>query len=223
MQSGDYFDEPAQIALANAVAQGDVSGMQQAIKRGADVDRIGREGMVPLYWALLKRSAVGFKYLLEQGANPHTVTSLPDEFQESKASVMDLAASDPDPSYIKALLEHGANPNIVVNEWNHPIIYRAIMTDRLENVKLLVLYGADINHKDKLNRTPLMKAVTARQFEIALFLLQAGADPTIEYDLGGSPIDIVEKYGARGIVKGSNDDAAYDEFVKELQERGFLQ
>lgn len=224
MQAKDFFDDPVQIALADAAEKGDLSRMQQAIERGADVDHTGREGMVPLYWALLKRNVAGFKYLLEQGANPQTVTRLPEGFQDAEASVMELAVTDPDPAYLKALLEHGADPNTIYNtEWNIPVIYRAIMTRRIKNVEVLLEHGADINYQDKSLETPLMQAVKARQFEIALFLLSAGADPTIEDNLGGSPVDIVKQFGARGVIKGSNDDAAYDQFVDELRKRGFLQ
>jgi ankyrin repeat protein len=224
MQARDYFEDPLQRALIEAVEGRDASKVRTVLEQGADVNAVGREGMTPLFWALAKQNLDGFKVLLEAGADPNVVVSLPEHFQEPKAGAMEMAARLESTEYLRALLESGGNPNTIVNEeWQMPVLYRAIMSRRLNNVETLLEHGADINHQDKSGATPLMQSVTARQFEIALFLLRQGADPTIEVNTGSSVIDFVRKYSDRGIDTRTNDLAAYHDFVGELRERGLLE
>lgn len=223
MQATEFFDDPAQRALGEAVERGNLEQARAALEQGADVNALGRDGMVPLFWALAKQNVDGFRFLLKQGADPNVVVDLPRHFQESRAGAMEMASQLEDPAYLRALLEHGGDPNTIVNElWDIPLIYRAIMSRRLDNVRILLEAGAEINHRDKSNATPLIQAITARQFETALFLLRSGADPTIEANTGSSAVDFVRKYGERGIDTRTNDLAAYHEFVEELRERGLL-
>src|SRR5690554_2356891 len=104
-----------------------------------------------------------------------------------------------------------------------PLLYRAIMSRRPDNVLMLLEFGADINHRDYVGKTPLIDATTARMFETALLLLRQGADPTIKNQWGNGPADIVMQFGNRGIDRRTNDLVAFDEFVDELKARGLLQ
>lgn len=224
MQASDYYFNPAQIALLKAVERGDRKQILEALDNGADVNAEGSEGMVPLFWALAKQSIVGFRFLLEQGVDPNVVVDLSRHFQDQEAGAMEMATQLEDPAYLRALLEHGGDPNMIVNRrWNMPLLYRAIMSRRPENVLLLLEFGANINHQDNAGQTPLIKATNAAMFEIALLLLRQGADPTIEDQLGDGPADIVMQYGNRGVDHRTNDVAAFDEFVNELKSRGLLQ
>lgn len=223
MQAVDFFDDSAQRALAEAVERGNLDRARTALAQGADVNAVGRDGMTPLFWALAKQNIDGFRFLLEQGSNPNIIVELPPHFQEAQAGAMEMAAQMEDPAYLRTLLEHGGDPNIIVNEqWDIPLIYRAIMSRRLDNVSILLDAGAKINHRDKSNATPLMQAITSRQFEIALLLLRSGADPTLEANTGSSVVDFIRKYGDRGIDTRTNDLTAYHEFVAELRDKGLL-
>lgn len=216
----DYFDSPEQIALAKAVERGDIEAMQRAIAQGADVNCIGRQGVTPLFWALIKQNFKGYRFLLEQGADPNLDV---EPSNRGWQAVIEFAAAHPEFRWLKAALEHGGNPNATYTEWELPIIYEAILYRRLDNVKLLLEHGADINYQDKSGGTPLHKAVSTRIFTIALFLLTKGADPTQKDRWGDSPVDIVAQFGNRGIDRRTNDLAAYDDFVAELKRRGLLE
>jgi len=223
MQAAEFFDDSAQRALANAVERGSTQEARTALEQGADVNAIGREGMTPLFWALAKQNIDGFRFLLEHGADPDIVVDLPEDFQDRQAGAMEIAARLENPDYLRALLEHGGDPNLIVNrQWNIPVLYRAIMSRRPDNVLLLLEFGAQIDHQDISGQTPLIKATNARMFETALLLLRQGADPTIEDRLGHGPADIVMQFGNRGIDRRTNDLAAFDEFVEELQAQGLL-
>lgn len=224
MRAAEFFNVPAQKLLAEAIERGDLDQARAAIEQGAEVNAVGQKGMTPLFWALAKQKIDSFRFLLEQGADPNVEVLLPTSFQEPRAGAIEMAARLEDTAYLRALLEHGGDPNTIVDTgWNMPVLYRAIMNRRPENVLLLLEFGADIDHRDNAGKTPLIEAVTARMFEIALLLLRQGADPTIANQWGNTPSDLVMQFGNRGIDRRTNDLAAFDEFVKELKARGLLQ
>src|SRR5699024_12662879 len=72
MQASYFFDDPVQRSLANAVERGNIDQARVAIENGAEVNAVGKEGMVPLFWALTKQNIDGFRFLLEQGADPRS-------------------------------------------------------------------------------------------------------------------------------------------------------
>ncbi|MCK9506778.1 MAG: ankyrin repeat domain-containing protein [Porticoccaceae bacterium] len=222
MRAKDYFKTSEQLSLIQAVDQKDLSAIKAAIGKGADMNTPGKDGVTPLFWALIKQNPEGLQLLLELGANPNVIVQLPKDFQEAGVSAMDVAARMSDSQFLKILLENGGDPNAIVNDWNEPVLHRAIMYRQLDNIKLLVEHGADVNHQDKSQTTPLMLAVTATMYESALYLLQQGADPTIKSNLDASPITMIERYGSRGIDTRTNDLAAYEEFLAELKRRGYL-
>lgn len=224
MNPGDYFESQAQIDLLKAAERGDTKGISKAVDQGADVDQIGKQGMTPLFWMLAQQSLEAFQLLLEHGADPHVVVELPEDFDASQTGAVEMASKLEDPRYLRALLEHGADPNMIVNEETYETpIYLAIMHRRMGNIKVLHEFGASLDHRDATLHTPLMRALSARMFEHALFLLRAGSDPEIPNRWGNDAADMIRQYEDRGIDKRTNDLAAYEEFVNELKERELLE
>jgi len=85
---------------------------------------------------------------------------------------------------------------------------RAIMLHDMKNVKSLVLRGAEINAPDKKGFTPLFYAFIAKDFEIASYLANNGADVN------------VKAYGNSSLM----DYAIYMgdvRFVKLLKDKGY--
>jgi len=222
MKAEAYFADPVQIKLAKAAAKGDKAAMDKAITAGAAVNGVGAEGMTPLFWALSKQNLEGFNHLLDKDADPNTLSHWMAEGKERSAGALELAAGVENPGYLRALLDHGGDPNTLVTKGGKPLLYQAMINRRLDNVKLLLKYGADINQQENSLETPLMRATKANLYEIALFLLRAGADPTIKNDVDYGPADNVIKYGNRGINRATNDMEAFYEYVDELAKRGLL-
>ena len=223
MQPDQYFDNPKEVQLANAVATGNLTLAQQSLDDGVDVNRVGREGMTPLFWAISKQNLQGFRWLLDHGANANTLTRWQTaDGQTEIASALALAAVMKDSSYLQMLLDHGGDPNAVTNDWEQTPIYAVIMRRGIDNVKLLIEYHADLNHQDKSLKTPMLEAVNARMYAIALLLLQSGADPTVKDKWGYSTVDMVKRYGNRAVPRNSQDEEAYDQFVAELKRRDLL-
>jgi len=222
IRAENIFRSSTQLALIKAVDAKDQDALIAAIGKGADIDAPGSESITPLFWALIKRNPEGLTLLLEQGADPNKIIMLPENFQEKSTSAMDVASRMDDSQYLKILLKRGGNPNLHVNDWDEPVLHRAIMYRQLDNVKLLVEHGADINHQDKSGTTPLMQAVLGTMYEVALYLLRQGGDPNLSNKHGVNPVALVERFGEGGIKKGTNDLAAYHEFVAELRKRGLM-
>lgn len=223
MDAEDYFHAPAQVALAEAAGQGNIPRMRKALESGADVNAVGQDGMTPLMWAAaIKHNLDGFRFLLKHGANPNMVTELPKDFAAERAHIIETAFRLEDPRYMKLLLEHGADPNTIINaHQNETPLFLQPQDRSLAQIKLLVEYGANVNHRAIYNTTPLLDVVSGDEYETALFLLRAGADPTIANSgNGNTAMKFVRTWRDR--TEYHAQFPYYDDFIKALKERGYL-
>ncbi|NDJ52905.1 MAG: hypothetical protein GYB68_07470 [Chloroflexi bacterium] len=93
---------------------------------------------------------------------------------------------------LNLLLSYGADPNLL-DHHRSPPLNAAVDADHLETVKRLVEAGAAIN-PFPAGRTPLMRAIRFNHREIALWLLDQGADPNVMNENGETALMIaVEK------------------------------
>lgn len=94
------------------------------------------------------------------------------------------------PTFVQALLEHGANPNVRSESDTTPLI-NACYYHRVETVRLLLEHGADPNAKSLEGKTPLMAACQSphEQTMACLHLLIAyGADVNLTNGLKQSAL-----------------------------------
>ena len=222
MKAKDYFAEPLQVKLAEAVARGKTDQIGELIKQGADVNAKGRDGMRPLFWAMGKNSLKGFEILLQNGANPN-VTAEGLIKSERPPSVMELAAIAESSEYLRLALKHGGNPNFSLGYGDRTIIDEAILNNRTENVRLLVENGADINHQDSFGSPPVMTAAGIDNYDIVFLLLGKGADPKIQDRSGYDLAKMMTKFGARAIAHDSDQYQWYLKVVAEMKKRGLLE
>lgn len=83
------------------------------------------------------------------------------------------------------MTEQQANDPNALNKEGSPIIFDAIeKRGDLTQVKRLLAAGADIEKQGFGNQTPALRAASARQWDICLYLLEQGADPTVADDAG---------------------------------------
>lgn len=220
MNSGDYFENPVQSSFVAFIGKGDVRRADELLKQGAGVNAVGKDGMTPLFWALSKQNLEGFRYLLAHGANPNLIADWHDANGRAQSeTALRLAAMLEDKRYLEDLLAAGGNPNLM-DEVGQTPIYVAILHQRRDTLELLLDKGADIDHVNRSLTTPINYAVSMNHYSLALLLLSRGADPKIEDRWGYSAIDTTKKFGKGGVVRGSDDEAAYTEFVSELKARG---
>ncbi|HNX05216.1 MAG TPA: hypothetical protein PKI32_06920 [Opitutales bacterium] len=103
MRAKDYFDDPLQRKLAQAISDGDDAEMLELIRQGADVNANGKKAMRPLFWAIGKRRVKEFGILLEHGANPN-VYDESDKPGWPSASVVEYAAIQENGEWLRMVL-----------------------------------------------------------------------------------------------------------------------
>lgn len=92
-------------------------------------------------------------------------------------------------SILRALLEHGANPDMLYWLEQTPLHYAA-RWGYVRSVRLLLKYGADVRATDCFGQTPLSLAAEEDNTKIARLLLDAGADPNTEDGWGRTPLSM---------------------------------
>jgi ankyrin repeat protein len=176
--------------LAKAVKSGDIKKIkEEVIQKNVPVDYLeSRFGHTLLMMAIYNSKYDSAKTFLELGANPN----LHDTYK-GKTPVI-IAAGNADPKYLKLVLEYKGDPNSTENVFSGPkkrinsmrdsalttAILPSIMGNKnLEKVKLLVEAGADIHYTKKgIIQTAFGEALMLEQMDVALYLIEKGADYT---------------------------------------------
>lgn len=221
MNASKYFYDERQLNLAVAISKNDASSILQSLDDGADVNYIGQDGMTPLLWALSNNNLKAFSILLDTGANPNLTTRAGSD-QTADTSPMELAAALEDSKFLKALLDHGGDPDLSIGSSGRSVLYQAARHRRFSNIRLLVDRGAQIDHRNTSGSTALMESVSAKSFDVALTLLELGADPAIKDRWGYNVADTVKLFGSKGVASGTKNYCAYQELVEELDRRGLM-
>ncbi|WP_194918866.1 ankyrin repeat domain-containing protein [Catenulispora rubra] len=133
--------------------------------------------MTLLEWALLQQSKRALTTLLDAGADPSQPGIGGD-------TVLHLAAKVDDPSYLRLLLEHGADPNAPNGTTQAPPLDAALMNATDDAFDLLLAHHADPNRPDRVGNTPLHVSAEVHKTQCILQLLQEGADPTLRNSHG---------------------------------------
>jgi ankyrin repeat protein len=102
----------------------------------------------------------------------------------------------------KTLLERGADTN--AENSNGQTLLHILSESRyykggILNLALLLLkHGAEVNRRDKVNETPLLRAIRWDQFMLAETLLKHGADSNAENNRGMTPFHMLSESSIKG-------------------------
>ncbi|WP_447529871.1 ankyrin repeat domain-containing protein [Vreelandella sp. TE19] len=215
-QPDSYFSDPVQLALAEAAGRGDIEAMQQALDAGADPNAPGEDGMTPLFWSVTMEANIeAFRYMLGHGGDPNLVVV--DEYKPGVSTIYLIyqAFKNSDPAFIEVALEAGADPNTQVREEN-TLLFQPMADEYIDQINLLIARGADVSYRDKFGNTPLYDAVLGDEYQTALALLEAGADPELKNVNDSSAIGAIEMFRDR---RGGK---SYRAFIDALKEKGYL-
>lgn len=207
------FDDPKQDALGVAAASGNVADIIDLVQSGADPNAQGDGGFTALMCAQHSGHDAAFGELLQLGANLEIA-------DDSGRTALWLAVVMDDPRFLKIALEHGADPNTRYRGSNEPILFNALVPEGLPRVSLLVAAGADVNATDVYGVTALNEAVSTELYDIALYLLEHGADPTTPDRWGQSALSILESHQP---VSGTKEAEDRQLLMSALVSKGFLE
>lgn len=158
-------DESGRTLLHYAAQHGKPEIVELLLQAGADINAITTDGSTPLAEAVENCHQQIASLLLEQGADPNLGKT-------TQGTTLHIAAINGDITIGRLLLEHGAGINALDNEadcWTP--LHCAAYFNRLEFVKLLVQFGADIYAMSELG-WPMDKALDQGHKEVAEFLYQ---------------------------------------------------
>ena len=181
----NLFSDQKVIKLCYALKAGDLNKADELLKEGVDINTVGKDGMTPFLW-LFKFSGLydedimkkSFQWLVEHKADPTVVYHWKGN---AYYTVFHLSAENPDIFYLKTLLESGLIKDIdmeLPENANPTALLQANISDRFENFKMLLDYGADPNKIIKLgvDRATLNIAEGNMSWRFAYELLKRGAN-----------------------------------------------
>jgi uncharacterized protein len=223
MKASDYFTEPVQRQLAEAVQRGDPKGIDNAILQGAKVNSTGKDGLPLLLWALAKQNLVGFESLLKHGAdltaNVRDPSLTPPGQRTEK--VIELVVAEPNTAYLQAAMKSGFSPDFVADpEANETLLFCSVMTHSVPAAEVLLSAHASINHGNWALITPMANAQEVRDYQLVWFLLDHGADPAIKNKWGYDIAANIKQYGTRGVFP--EQMPFFEKVVAELEKRGLI-
>ena len=183
----DYFKDPQVIALCKAIESEDLQEIDRLVKAGANVKAQGKGNMTPLMWAFPDKKLGRFRRLLEHGADPNVIFTSDFGTKGMQAlkgkSVTHLASRLNSFEHFKTVFTHGGDPNLVqtsIIQTGESPLYITIQygfSDKKQRLQLLIDKNADLDRLFSSGNTPTMLAASGGQFDIALMLLKAGANP----------------------------------------------
>jgi len=172
--------------LCNAVQTEQCEVTELLIKSNADVNYVDKVGKFPLYHAYEKKKISQMKLLLAHKADinkKYRGFTMLHHVCAQKGS--------PDKEMIRMLMDNNANPNIKADEKtsNHALLCLTEKND-MECVSLLLSYPCtDINLQNDDRGVTSLRSACAHGFgDMALLLLNKGADPNIQGSEGFSPL-----------------------------------
>ncbi|WP_140398982.1 hypothetical protein [Halomonas citrativorans] len=179
----DFFQGP-QLEMAEAIERNDMEALRQGPEQGIDLHARGDKQITLMWFALLQENTDAIRTLVELGVHPN------ESPVEGGGTPLGQALRKSGTEYLKAMLDGGLSPNDSAgndgNDTGYPLIFSTITSGTLAHIKLLVERGADIHYRlnNGKGSSPLDSSATGTKPEVAIYLLEQGAEPNIRLRTG---------------------------------------
>jgi ankyrin repeat protein len=180
----DLLDKPGgiggQTLLHIAAGRGNLALVQTLVERGADLElKNAWAGWTPLHSAAGAGHARVVAYLIQQGAK----VEAPGVYNQG---ILFTAAMQGHAEVVRLLCAAGANVE-ATTDWGYSPLVSAAGEGHREVVKALLDAGANINQICK-GSSALYRAVSYGKEDVAIFLLERGADLNASRDTSSPPL-----------------------------------
>jgi ankyrin repeat protein len=174
-----------------AAQSGDAIMVYMLLDNKAEADAANGDGVTPLMIASASGNPDAVYVLIQRGANPNAA-----EKTYGQTPLM-FAAANNEADVIAVLAGKGADvaaaTKVRTSSTSEPMggltaLHYAVRQGNVGAVDALLDRGADINQVSGDDTTPLMLATITGQFDLAMHLLERGADATIATAAGGTPL-----------------------------------
>ena len=209
--ANDYGVAPLSLACTNR----SVAAVETLLEAGADPNATTMMGETALMTCARTGSAAAVTALLDHGAVVQAR-----EASHGQTALM-WAAAQADPDVVRILLAHGADPHarsdvhllpvslgegdpfgppvMEPQRGSTPLLF-AVRHGHVENARLLLDAGADVNQTAPNGQSALVTASFSGQGEVAAFLLERGADPNAA-EAGYTALHTAVSRGDQELVK----------------------
>ncbi len=193
-QGGRKIFPDVQKTFFEAMSQNNISGMQEAVVKGAILDFPCNKNEIckPLARSITKNLELKtVKFLLENGANPNGRNAYSD-------TPLIFALMDGKEDIVNLLLKAGADVN-QANYFGATPFFGVCAGGDINQVKIFHKFGGEVNPPDdenngaKCNNIPLIAAVEEDHYKVAKFLIEKGANPYQTNSLGISAASLIKE------------------------------
>ncbi|MBO0720511.1 MAG: ankyrin repeat domain-containing protein, partial [Blastocatellia bacterium] len=198
--SGERVGSGLDRALIRAAAEGDVSGIDELLRAGANVNCTVERGEFgsPLCAAAYKDRLDAVRLLLDRGADPNLVGDGSPLINAAEGGLVDI---------VSLLLDRGANIDQIVPGHQNALIL-ASGKGRLDVVKLLVARGADVNARAWVPRPIGIKKANGETviYHLTRVIVKKDGtreivDDTTKQGAWRTPLSMAERGGHKDVVE----------------------
>lgn len=177
-------------ALHGAILKKDYERISKIAKKEEALKAVGQRGFTALHLAAKRNDLKAIEILLAAGADPNleAKTRLK-ELPIHQAMVADRIDTD----VISVFLKNGNDVNAPLTNGATPLFMSLYRKENSEASLFLIDRGADINAQTRLGTTPLHRAISTNNQQVATVLVTKGAEVNVTNDEGETPLYLAVK------------------------------
>jgi ankyrin repeat protein len=184
-------DNDSDNVLMHAALYASADVMELLLKKGAKIDGRNKAGETALMWSMHDKNKVAI--LLKYGADINAAA------RSGNTPLLIGCVGNNQYEIVKMLLDNGANISAKNNEKETALMRAALFGDTA-TISLLINKGIDINARTGDGHTALVHAIENSNRQVALQLLELGADPDLGFAIFPSALCVAVVFGDIEIV-----------------------